>query len=304
MRRLIFLLFSIGVLATNALAQLAIQIRIPQTTLLVYESIPVTVSIQNFSGHQIQLADSDDSRWLKFTVTDRSGSAIPVTGTLAASEPVTIEPGKAVTQIIDLLPMFAIRSRGLYRIQASVHCPAGSAASTIVDLTLMQGREIWRQTVGLPGSKNEYRNYSLVTRREGNLELLFVSVREDSAQAAYSLVSLGELLPTGEPQARLDQQGHLHVLFQNGPRSFGYAHIDPSAKVLALAAYSNFDTWPELTEKDGVISVVGGEQTYPKSEHIMTDDELNPPVPPPVKPKPKKRPWWQFGPAPQPGNNS
>ena len=295
MRRLTFLLFSLGVLATNALAQLTVQIRIPQTTLLVYESIPVIVSIQNFSGHQIQLADTGDSRWLKFTVTDRSGSAIPATGALAASELVTIEPGKAVTQTIDLLPLFAIRSRGLYRVQASVHCPAGSAVSTIVDLTLMEGREIWRQTVGLPGSQNEYRNYALVTRREGNMELLFASVREDSAQAVYSLVSLGELLPTGAPQARLDQRGHLHVLFQNGPRSFGYVHIDPSAKVQALAAYSNFDTWPELTEKDGVISVVGGEQTYPKSEHIMTDDELNPPSQAPVKPKPAKKPWWKFG---------
>ena len=293
MRRLIILLIGVGALATNTLAQLTVQIRLPRPTLLVCESIPVTVNIQNYSGHPIQLADDGDSRWLKFEVTDGSGSAIPVTGTLTASAPVIIEPGKAVTQTIDLLPLFAIRSRGLYKVQASVHSPAGSAVSTVLDFRLMQGREIWTQTVGLPGSRDEYRNYALVTRRDGNVELLFAAVREDAAQATYSLVPFGELLPTDKPQARLDKQGHLHVLFQNGARSFGYVHIDPAAKVQALAAYSNFDTWPELTEKDGVISVVGGEQTYPKSEHIMTADELNPPTPAPVKPK--KKTWWPFG---------
>jgi len=298
MRRIILLLFGVAALATIARAQIAVQIRIPATTLLVYESIPVTVSIQNYSGRPIQLADTGATRWLKLIVTDGAGSAIPVTGTIAASDPVTIEPGNAVAQTIDLLPLFSIRSRGLYRVQASVHCPAGSAVSTVMDFMLMQGREIWTQTVGLPGSNNEYRAYSLTTRRDGNVELLFASVREDSAQAVYSLVPLGELLPTGAPRVRVDQQAHLHVLFQNGPRSFGYAHVDPSAKVLARAAYSNFITWPELTEKDGVISVEGGEQTYPKDEHIMTDDELNPPVQPPVKPKPQKKPWWQFGSTP------
>ena len=298
MRRLIFFLFGVGVLATNTLAQLAVQIRMPQTTLLVCESIPVTINIQNYSGHAIQLADTGDSPWLKLTVTDRSGTPIPVTGTLTAGGPVTIEPGKAVAQTIDLLPLFSIRSRGSYRVQASVHCPSGSAASTVIDFTLMQGRELWAQTIGLPGSRDEYRRYALVTRREGNVELLFVAVREDAEEAVYSLVPLGELLPMGAPQVRLDQQAHLHVLFQNGARSFGYVHIDPSAKALARAAYSNFDTWPELTEKDGVISVVGGEQTYPKSERIMSEDELNPPAP--VTPKPKKKSWWPFGPKPQP----
>ena len=295
---MILLLFGLGLLATNALAQLAVQIRLPQTTLLVYESIPVAVNIQNFSGQPIQLTDTGDARWLKFLVTDEFGSTVPVTGTFAASEPVTLAPGKAVTQTIDLLPMFALRSRGLYRVQASVHSPAGSAVSTVLDFMLMQGREIWTQTVGLPGATNEYRNYALVTRRDGNAELLFASVREDLAQAVYSLVPLGELLPTGAPQVRLDQQGHLHVLFQNGPRSFGYVHIDPAAKVLVRAAYSNFATWPELATKDGAVTVVGGEQTYPKAEHILSDDELKPPAAEPVKPLPKKKPWWQIGPNP------
>ena len=290
------LLLAVGALATNALAQLTVQIRLPETSLLVCESIPVMVNIQNYSGHSIQLADTGDSRWLKLSVTDASGSAIPATGTLVASEPVTIEPGKAVTQTIDLLPLFAIRSRGLYRLQASVHNTAGSAVSSVEEFKLMQGREIWSQTVGLPGAKNEYRNYALVTRRNGNVNLLFAAVREDSVQAVYSLIPMGELLMSGTPQVRFDQQGHMHVLFQNGPRSFGYLHIDPAAKVVARMAYSNFTSWPELTEKDGAISVGGGEQTYPKTEHIMTEDELNPP--PPVRLKPelkKKKAWWQSG---------
>jgi len=292
---MILFLFSVGVLASNTLAQLTVQVRVPHNTLLVYESIPVTVGLQNFSGRTIQLEDTGETRWLKFLVTDEFNGIVPATGVMGASESITIPAGQAVSQTIDLLPLFALRNRGTYRVQASVTGPTGSAVSTPIKIELIYGREIWTQMIGLPASKDEYRTYALVTRRDGNDELLFVSVREEPSRTMYSLVPLGTILLTGSLQVQLDRQSHLHVLFQNGPRSFGYMQIDPQAKVTERAAYSDFISHPELTDKDGVITIIGGEQTYPKPESILTEEELNPPSLP--QPEPKKKWWWPFGPA-------
>ena len=300
MRRMILLLLGVSALAVTASAQLAVQVRVPHSSLLVYEAIPITVSLQNFSGRPIQLTDTGESHWLKLLVTDESNSIVPATGVLGASEPVTIGPGKAVSQTIDLLPLFALRSRGTYRVQAIVTGPAGTAVSVAVPFELIHGREIWTQTTGLPAGQDDYRTYSLVTRHAGNDELLFVSVREEPARTMYSLVPLGVTLPTSPPQVKLDKLSRVHVLFQNGPRSYGYIQIDPQAQASERAAYSDFLSHPGLVDKEGVVTVLGGEQTYPKSERLLTAEELNPPPPP--KPAPKKKWWWPFGPKPQPGD--
>ena len=297
MRRMILLWLGVSALVVNAPAQVAVQVRVPHSSLLVYEAVPVTVSLQNFSGRPVQLEDAGETRWLKFLVTDEANGIVPTTGILRASEPVTIAPGKAVSLTIDLLPLFALRSRGTYRVQASVTAPLGSSVSMPVQFSLIHGREIWTQTVGLPTGQDDYRTYALLTRHEGNDELLFVSVREEPSRTMYSLVPLGVTLPTGSPQVKLDKQSHLHVLFQNGPRSYGYMQVDPQAQASGRAAYSDFVSRPELIDNDGIIMVVGGEQTYPRSERLLTEEELNPPPPP--EPPPKKKWWWPFGSNPQ-----
>ena len=168
MRRILFLLLSVAGLAVNAGAQLTVQIRIEPSMLLVYESIPVAVNIHNISGRPITLEDTDESRWLRFLVTNEANDILPATGKLGASAPIISPPGKAVSQTSDLLPLFALGSRGSYRVQATINSPAGNAVSAPIQFSLMHGRELWTQIAGLPGSKDEYRTYALVTRREGN----------------------------------------------------------------------------------------------------------------------------------------
>jgi hypothetical protein len=104
---------------------------------------------------------------------------------------------------------------------------------------------------------------------------------------------VGPYLFPGEPAARIDKTGHLHVLFQNGPRSFGYVHIDPAAKLLQRMAYADFLSRPELVVADGEVRVQGGEQTYPRPARLASDEPASAPQP---APKPKRKWWWPFGP--------
>lgn len=299
MRAFLLFFLSVGI----ASAQLSIQIRAAKDTFLVYEGIPVTVSIRNYSGRSIQLENTGENSWLKFMVIDEANQLVPVTAPFVAGESVLIAAGQTVSRVIDLLPYYDLRKRGNFQVQASVANAGLVVTSAKLNLTIINGREIWTQTIGLPaveGTPEEFRTYTLVARREGDKDQLFVGVRGEPSHAVFSLVPLGPCIATEELKGRLDKDAHLHVLFQNAPRSYGYVHLDPSAKVVNRAVYSDYLSLPELQVRDNALVVVGGEQTYPRPERIMTDDEVNPPPPPP-KPKPKTKWWWPFASKPEAG---
>jgi hypothetical protein len=294
--RWLFICFCLSLTGVTA-EPLGVQIRFDNDTYLIYEAIQATVSIHNYSGREIQFDEGDQSSSLNFVVTTENSRMIRNLARPALGASVTIPPGQTVSQTINLLPLYELRERGTYRVKAIVKTPLGTVESAPVAITLINGRELWSQVVGLPaseGSPEQYRTYSLVARRGTHEDSLYVSVRDDPHTMVYSLISLGAFLSTTEPQVRVDRFGNLHVIFQNAPRSFGYAEIDPIARPIARAAYSDFTGHPTLTIKDGEVSVTGGEQTYPKVERVLSDEEVNPRPPAPPK-KRKGHWWWPFG---------
>lgn len=296
MKRLCAFLFAATMLTADLHAQLSIQLQAEKDFYLLYESIPVVVSLRNLSGRTIQLDGSAERSWLNFLVHEQSGAAVRATGQVNTSETVLIPPGQTVNRAVDIVPLFELRSRGNYRVQAKVDASGISAVSEPVKFTVLQGRELWSQMVGLPSvdnSKDEYRTYVLLAHRTEREERFYVSVRDEPGKLVYGVVPLGVFLPIHQPTAQIDRDAHLHVIFQNAPRSFAYVEVDPRAKIIQRAAFSDYMSRPRLVNDKGVITVAGGEQVYPKMERILTEEEMNPPPSPP--PPPKKKSWWPFG---------
>lgn len=282
-------------------AQITVQLSIERDTLLLFESIPVTVNIRNFSGRPIEIGGQGGTPWLSFLITDQAGATFNPVAKLPAMEAVTLPPGQTTSRSINLLPYYDLRQRGTYVVRAVVSRGAIQTLSAPAKFTVMNGREIWKQTVGLPSSagetNEEYRAYSLLMLRLTRGDFLYVGVEDEERGRVYGMIPLGDALVLGEPSAKIDIAGHLHVLYHSGPRSFSYAEIDPEAKTVKRLVYSDILSVPQLVpDKDGSVSVQGGEQTYPKVQRVMTDAELNPP-PPPQPPPPKRKWWWPFGPS-------
>ena len=269
---------------------------------MLFESIPVTVTVRNFSGHTIDLANQGGAPWLNFLITDVSGATISPVGNRPAPDSAKIAPGRIVSVAANLLPHYDLRQHGTFIVRAVVEGEGIHALSAPTRFTIINGREIWRQTIGLPraeGETNEeYRTYSLLLRRAEHNEVLYAGVQDEAHDLIYGMVPLGDFIELGEPSARVDNNnGHLHVLFRSGPRSIGYAEIAPDAKVVKHVVYSDILSVPKLVAgSDGAVIVHGGEQVYPHLERVMTDEELKPRPPPPAKP-PKKKWWWPFGPS-------
>lgn len=297
MRRLIYLVV-IGIAATGLRAhgQLAVQLRMERDTFLRYESIPVAVSIRNFSGRAIQLNDKDERAWLEFVISDEGGSMVRAVGKPRDEEPLSISPGQTVTRTLDLLPLYDLRDRGTYRVQAIVERGGARTVSQALRFTIVHGRELWSETAGLPtgdSDEDQYRTYSLQTRRDAHYDMMYVCVEDRAKQVIYGALPLGVYVAIGQPETRIDKSGHLHVLFQTGPRSFRYIHVDPQAKILDQAIYSDLMSQPALSSReDGTVLVSGGEKVFPREERAMRETPAQ--QAPPAEKKPR-RSWWPFG---------
>jgi hypothetical protein len=303
-RSLVPVLCAVLAVPLSSRAQLSVQLKMERDTLILFESIPVVVNVHNFSGHRIELTNQGQSSWLNFAITDEAGASLSPVGEPLLPESATIPPGRTVEITVNLLPHYDVRQRGTFTARALVDVEGTRVISPPIKFTITNGREVWRQTIGLPvasGNTNEeYRTYSLLLRRSDYNEVLYVSVQDEPHGRVYGVLPLGEFIALGEPSARADASGHLHVLYRSGPRSISYDEIAPDAKTVKRMVYSDVLSTPQLVEEnDGTVIVRGGEQVYPHVERVMTDDELKPhPLSPPKTRK--KKWWWPFGPRTSP----
>jgi hypothetical protein len=292
----VFAFLLVALLPPRTSGQLTVRVQLEREMLLLYESIPVVVSVRNFSGRPVELHGSGDGSWLDFLVADEAGARIAALGRPEVPDPVRIGAGETFSYRLNLLPLYDLRARGTYRVQALVEHAGQRVISPEARFTIIHGREIWKQTVGLPGfdgESEEYRTYSLLARRAERGEVLYVGVADEQRGLVYGMLPLGPVLPMGEPETQLDGDGNLHVLYRSGPRAFEYARVDPFARVHDRAVFSDLLSKPRLLRlADGRVAVRGGEQLYPKTERVMTEEEL---APRPVSEPSKKKGWWPFG---------
>jgi hypothetical protein len=303
MRRLILFAFLAAVLAmpSGVRAQISVQVKMERDTLILFESIPAVVTIRNFSGRTIELANQGETHWLNFLITDETGASLSPVGDTFTTEPIRVEPGRTENIPVNFLTHFDLRQRGVFTARAVVEADGVHVVSPPVNFTIINGREIWRQTVGLPLAEGEtnqqYRTYTLLLRRNSYDEVLYAGVQDEPHDLVYGMIPLGVFIALGNPTAKTDGIGHLHVLYRSGPRAISYDEIDADARIVKRIVYSDIMSTPQLVaQDDGVVTVQGGEQVYPSLERVMTDADLQPA--PSVIPKPKKRGhwWWPFGP--------
>jgi hypothetical protein len=304
MRRLLLAVLLLGAsikAPADARAQIDVRVTTERASFLLFESIPAKVTIRNFSGRPVELANQGDTHWLSFLVTDEAGASLSSVGNAFIAEPVRIDPGRTQSISVDLLTHFDLRQRGLFTVRAVVQADGVQAMSPPTKFTILNGREIWRETIGLPlaegQSNQQYRTYSLLARLSSYDNVLYAGVQDEAHALVYGMIPLGNYIALGNPTVKVDGVGHLHVLYRSGPRSVSYDEIDPDAKIVKRVVYSDLMSVPQLEMQDGgMVTVEGGEQVYPKLERVMTDADFRPPSPVIPKAKKHKHWWWPFGP--------
>jgi hypothetical protein len=261
----LLLVFSLAPLAPLG-AQVSVEVTLDQEHFLSGENLTAAVRITNRSGRTLHLGGEAD--WLTFALESRDGSGIVAKN----SEPevlgaFTLETTKVATRRVELLPHFDLARAGRYSIIASVRIKDWDQTLTTKPkyFDIINGAKLWSQDFGLPaeGTTNqppEVRKYTLEQANYLRTQLrLYFRLTDADGGRVLKVFSLGPMVSFGIPEHQIDQAGNLHVLYQNGARSFSYTVINPNGDIIARQTHDYTSTRPKLQlGENGRPTVVGG----------------------------------------------
>lgn len=249
--------------ASAAQAQVEISLHLNRHLYIEYEPILATVTISNFAGRDITLEDVGGKQWFNLEVYGAGDSQLSPYDPDYKLRPLHLSPGQTVQRQLDISPLFPIREMGPHRVRANIYFGEADkyVGSQPVQFDLTDGKVIWRQDVGVPGSQ-EMRQLSLLTHRLPDRMLLYARVRDEANNVVYTTQQLGRLLVSGrEPEAMLDRQNRLHILQNAAPKTYLYTVIGLDGERVDQKVYTESPNSHMLLAKtaDGSIGLRGGE---------------------------------------------
>jgi hypothetical protein len=250
--------------APRAPAQVLVTLELNKKVFVAYEPILATVTVSNRAGRDIILGDHHGQSWLSFQVSSIGGDPILPYRGAPRFEPKVLAAGKSIREAIPLGSYFPLGGQDNYSIRAAVYFNETGQhfGSNVAAIRVSEGQRFWEDQVGIPRSngRSDYRRFTLLTFQEEDRMSVFVRVRDQNSQRVLATYSLGRLVPHRDPQATLDGQNRLHVLFLTGPRFFRHCVIDADGEKVSEDVFEGKDgSLPTLMlANTGGVRVEGG----------------------------------------------
>jgi hypothetical protein len=106
-------------------------------------------------------------------------------------------------------------------------------------------------------------------------------VTDDTGEHIFKVASIGTMVSFSHPEAQLDSDSDLHVLYQSGGETFLYSVADPDGNILEQDVYEYVNSRPHLSlDNTGRIVVVGGSLRAKPAEMPVIAPPTELPVPP------------------------
>jgi len=271
----------------SATAQVTVEVTTEQDQFLPGESLDVAVRIINRSGQTLHLGA--DSAWLTFSVESRNGLVVSKKGEVPVQGEFTLDSSKRATKRVNLAPYFGLSTPGRYTITATLRVADWNQqiVSPAKGFDIIAGSKLWEQVVGLPkiaavsNQPPELRRYILHQANYLKQLMLYVQVT-DADGKVYRVFPLGPMLSFGQPEPQVDKTSNLHVLYQDGPRTFSYSVVDPDGMLIVRRTY-DYTSRPRLkATEDGGFEVVGGTRRLTPKDipaPAISDRSAAPPAP-------------------------
>jgi hypothetical protein len=209
----------------------------------------------------------DDPGWLTFAVESVDGSVVRQKKPADVVGGFTLPSAKYAKKLVNLADAFELNRFGRFKVNATVRIPAWNESFTTTKagkFGISSGVTLWESAFGIPsdkpGSRPEVRKFQLVQANHLKELSLYVRITDESEGETFSLFPLGPLLGFSKPEPQVDRWSNLHVIFQDGPRSFLYNVITPDGLLLSRQTWEiSNDSRPAMTvNSDGHIEVKGG----------------------------------------------
>jgi len=240
-----------------------------QKEFLAGEAIVALVRVSNQSGQPLDLGE--DPEWISFQVESKDGFLVPKAGLIKVEGRVRLESAQVARMRVDLSPGYLFDRPGSYQLAALVKIPQWrqQVASPPVNFSVVQGVVIWEQEFGVPVSPvapatntpPEMRKYALLQANYQKKLQLYARVTDASGGRIIKVFPIGPLLSFSKPEAQIDRFSNLHVLHQDGAKTFCYAVLNCEGRMVVRETYEYTATRPRLKAGEaGRFSVQGGQR--------------------------------------------
>jgi hypothetical protein len=279
MKKLFFCLALVLAVFSRASAQVTLELDLNQDQFLPGESMPVAAKVTNHSGQQIHLGA--EANWLTFSVESADGFVVIKNGEVPVVGGFDLESSMQATKRVDIGPYFTLTRPGRYKVTATLRIKDWSAEtpSAPKSFDIVTGAKLWAQEFGVPTTNGmpEMRKYTLEQANYLKSQMRLYIQLSDAAEARiYKTSELGQLVSFSKPEAIVDRNSFLHVLWQSGSQAFTYCLINPVGTVADRETYDDLNSRPQLTVNGaGDVIVQGGVRRLRPGEE--------PPAEPPVR---------------------
>jgi hypothetical protein len=252
-------------MASSAMAQLRVEISFEQETYLPKEPMNAVVRIYNSSGQTLVLGTNQ--QWLTFDVESADGSVVRQTRLPDIMGEFTLPSAHRAKKYVDLATAFDLSKFGRYYVTATVRIPEwheSFTSSKHAVVGISTGVKLWEARFGLPQpsgeGRPEIRKFQLVQANHLKELTLYLRITDETEAYTYSIYPLGALIGFSKPEPQLDKWSNLHVLYQDGAKSFRYNVVMPDGMILSRQTWEiQNGSRPELVVgEDGRIVVHGG----------------------------------------------
>jgi hypothetical protein len=247
-------------------AQVTVELTLEQDQFLPAESLPLAVRITNRSGQSLRLGRGED--WLTFSVETHDGQVVPKLGEVPVGGEFVLDSSQVATFRVDLAPCFALSQQGRYSVTATMQIKDWNenVRSQPKGFDIIEGARLWEQAIGVPNPESatnalpEIRKFILQQANYLKSQLrLYVRLTDASGARTFRVLPIGPMVSFGRPEPQVDKFNNLHLLYQEGPRSFNYTVINPEGEIIARRTYDYGDKRPRLQpDAEGKVLVTGG----------------------------------------------
>jgi hypothetical protein len=269
------LLVPLALLASclSSQGQIDVTLRMPRKQFVAGEPVNANVTITNHAGRDLVFQSDGRVSWLDFVVKNEGGDPV----TLSARNQfgaVRIPAGQSMSRDVDLSRSFRVRTMGTYSVYAVVRLPGQHSdgfLSNRVLFTVTTARPFWSQKVGLKSRPGETREFRVLTFSGAQKTSIYAEVVDGRTGQSLSTYSLGEALLFRKPQATVDGQQVMHVLFLSTPSVWCHVRIDVEGRMLGRQLHKRgVDSDPSLvTFGNGEVRVAGSIPYDPELERQL-----------------------------------
>lgn len=262
--------------AGHARAQFDVSLELAQKTYLLHEPVKAFVNVTNLSSRDIVVGGPSGTEWITFSLTGNGNQPLsPYYEGDFGIRTTIIKAGQKLRQKVILNRRYPLSKRGNYSIQASVYYPPLERyiATRTIRFNIDDGRVFWQRPVAGPDGSGGFRAYQLITYNDSETTKIYLRIRDEASGSVLLTYSLGRAILHRQPQATIDNNNNLHVIFMGSPNAYSHTIINSSGKVLERKAYTDKGGNPPrlMQANDRSVGVRGGNYVDPDRPDPLTD---------------------------------